>query len=62
MQIDKLPKDFRCDEKLLEAYNKTEAEILPYLKRQSYRISSAIPSIDYEDALQESTLKGITEK
>jgi hypothetical protein len=53
MQIDKLPKDFRCDEKLLEAYNKTEAEILPYLKRQSYRISSAIPSIDYEDALQE---------
>lgn len=53
MQIDKLPKGYVCDEKLLREYARAEAGILPFLKKQSHKVSSVIPTIDFEDALQE---------
>lgn len=53
MQISKLPKGYICDEKLLREYAKAEADVLPFLRKQSHRVSSVIPTIDFDDALQE---------
>jgi len=48
--------DFVCDEELNALYSKVEKRVLPTLKRKAHRISSIIPSIDYEDALQDGKL------
>jgi len=53
MQMDKLPKGYVCDDGLLRAYAMAEREVLPFLRKQSHRVSSIIPTIDYDDALQE---------
>lgn len=53
MQANKLPTSYVCGKELLEAYSETEKKILPFLKKHSRRVASAIPEIDYEDALQE---------
>jgi hypothetical protein len=53
MMLDKLRGDFVCDKEIVDRYEKIEKEILPFLKKRSRRLSSTIPDIDYEDALQE---------
>lgn len=53
MQINKLPDGFKCNGEFLKAYEKAEAEVLPFIKKKSHAVSSTIPTIDYDDALQE---------
>lgn len=44
---------YTCDARVKELYETVEPKVLPMLKRKSHNVSSRIPGIDYEDALQE---------
>jgi hypothetical protein len=54
MIINKLNK--KCGKEINEVYERTLNSVLPFIKRRSRYVSSVIPSIDYDDALQEGRL------
>jgi hypothetical protein len=54
MIINKLNK--KCGKEINEVYGRTLNSVLPFIKRRSRYVSSVIPSIDYDDALQEGRL------
>jgi hypothetical protein len=54
MIINKLNK--KCGKEINEVYGRTLNSVLPFIKRRSRYVSNVIPSIDYDDALQEGRL------
>lgn len=54
MIINKLNK--KCGKEINEVYERTLNSVLPFIKRRSRYVSNVIPSIDYDDALQEGRL------
>ena len=54
MIINKLNK--KCGKEINEVYEYTLNSVLPFIKRRSRYVSTVIPSIDYDDALQEGRL------
>jgi hypothetical protein len=48
--------EWTCSKELSERYAKYEKSAMPLLKYKARRISTAIPGIDYDDALQEGRL------
>jgi hypothetical protein len=54
MIINKLNK--KCGKEINEVYEHTLNSVLPFIKKRSRYVSSIMPSIDYDDALQEGRL------
>jgi ribosomal protein L21E len=51
--IDKFADGYVCGQNIHDVYAKIEKDVMPFLSKKSRRLSSSIPTIDYDDALQE---------